>query len=196
MTSEGATERVLEGHARMAKALRSRADEIRAIGERTASVLLRGGRVLACGNGGSAAQAEHFTGELVGRFETARPGLPAVALTSDVASLSAIANDFGYELAFARGVEAHGREGDVLFGLSTSGNSPNVIEAVRRAEEMGLTTVGLTGGDGGELAAIARHPLVVPAEGTARIQEAHLVVIHAVCAVVDAAYGQERGGER
>jgi phosphoheptose isomerase len=141
---------------------------------------LKGGhKILVCGNGGSAADAQHMAAELVGRFERERAALPAVALTTDSSILTAWANDYGYDTVFARQVEALGQPGDALVGISTSGNSPSVLQALRVAQQRGLTCVALTGRAGGQLAALAGVcSLVVPAEETARIQEVHITVIH------------------
>lgn len=179
---------VLEGHLHLARSLSSLGDDIEALADETVAVLRDAGRVLICGNGGSAAQSQHFSGELVGQFEEQRRGLPAFSLASDMASLTAIANDFGYGRTFARQVEAFGEQGDMLYGLSTSGDSHNVVEALEMAGERGMTTVGLAGGDGGRIVEVADRCVVVPSESTARIQEARLVVIHAICAMVDRAF--------
>jgi D-sedoheptulose 7-phosphate isomerase len=156
-------------------------------GELLCRALRDGGRVLACGNGGSAADAQHLVAELVGRFEADRPGLPAIALASDAAVLTALANDFGLEQAFARQVEALGRSGDVLVALSTSGRSPNVLAAATAARDAGLAVVALTGSGGDALAGLADVALQAPSDVTARIQEVHGALIHALCAIVDAA---------
>ncbi len=150
-----------------------------------AEAFRRGGKVLVCGNGGSAADAQHLAAELVGRFETERPALPAIALTTDTSALTAISNDYSYERVFARQVEALGRRGDLLIGISTSGNSPNVVAAVMRAREMGLETVGLTGAKGKKLAALCDHTIMVPSARTARIQEAHVTIAHLWCEYLD-----------
>lgn len=147
-----------------------------------------GGKVLLCGNGGSAADAQHFAAELVGRFEVERSGLPAIALTTDSSALTAIGNDYGFELLFARQVEALAKPGDLLIGISTSGNSPNVCRALETAKQLGCATLGLLGRDGGELATVADYALIVPAERTARIQEMHLLLIHLLCEAVDTAF--------
>jgi D-sedoheptulose 7-phosphate isomerase len=148
-----------------------------------------GGKVLACGNGGSASDAQHFAAELVGRFERERPGLAAVALTTDTSILTAIANDFGFEGVFARQVEAIGRRGDVLVGISTSGASRDVLLAVREARERGLATIALTGDRGGELAGLVDVAIRVPSDATSHIQEGHLAIEHALAfAVEDALY--------
>lgn len=154
-------------------------------GRRVAACLRAGGKVLVFGNGGSAADAQHFAGELVGRYLRDRPGLPALALTTDASVVTAVANDIGYEAVFRRQVEAHGRRGDVAVGISTSGNSPNVVEALRAAREAGLVTVALTGEGGGRMAALADQLIAVPSRDTPRIQEVHTMVVHILCAIVE-----------
>lgn len=151
-----------------------------------ADALRAGGKLLLCGNGGSAADAQHWAGELVSRFAYDRPGLPAIALTTDTSILTAIGNDYGYERVFARQVEALGRPGDVLFALSTSGRSPNVLAALAAARARGLRTVGFTGAGGGEMAPLCDVLLRVPHEATPRIQEGHEAMGHAICALVEA----------
>ncbi len=158
---------------------------VAAVAERIGATFARGGRVLACGNGGSAADAQHFAAELVGRFVRARRALPALALTTDTSTLTAIGNDFGFERIFARQVEAHGREGDLLLAISTSGNSPNVLEAARCAHQQGMSIVALTGEGGGRLAAAADVLLAVPSTDVARIQEVHELALHAIVAIVE-----------
>ncbi len=149
---------------------------------------LRGdGKILLFGNGGSAADAQHIAAELSGRFQVERAGLPAIALTTDTSALTAIANDYGYDLVFARQVEALGRRGDVAVGISTSGRSRNVLAGLRAARDRGLTTVGLLGRDGGTIREACDHPLVVPGEKTARIQEVHILVGHVLCEIVERA---------
>jgi len=149
--------------------------------------LRNGGKILACGNGGSACDAQHFAGELVNRFEIDRPALPAIALTSDASVMTSIANDSAYEEVFARQVEALGARGDVLLALSTSGNSPNVLRAVQVATAKGLRVITLTGKDGGKL---AKHPGIdtlinIPHATTARIQEMHITCLHILCSLID-----------
>lgn len=153
--------------------------------------LRSGGKVLACGNGGSAADAQHFAAELVARFTRERPGLAAIALTTDTSTLTAVANDYGYEKVFARQTAALGRRGDVLIALSTSGNSPNVLAAVREARGRGLQAIALTGRGGGELAALADLLLVVPSATVARIQEMHELCLHALADRVEAEFAGE-----
>jgi phosphoheptose isomerase len=156
-----------------------------------ATSLERGGTLLICGNGGSAADAQHFAGELVGRFKDhERPALPALALNADTAILTAWANDAGYEDVFARQVEAYGRPGDVLVGISTSGRSANVIRAVRRARERGIHTVALTGGDGGTLLDLADVALIAPSADTQHVQAVHIVAIHLLCELIENQLGK------
>jgi D-sedoheptulose 7-phosphate isomerase len=163
------------------------------LAERAISVLRAGGKLLLCGNGGSAADSQHIATELTVRFETDRPALPAVALTTDTSALTAAGNDLGFEQIFARQVAALGRKGDMLIGLTTSGDSANVIEALKTAREMSLVTVCLAGRNGGRIAeeGLADHCLVVPGDNTARIQEVHILIGHLLCAAVDAAFADK-----
>ncbi len=153
-----------------------------------ARALGAGGKVLVCGNGGSAADAQHFAAELVNRFEMERPPLAAVALSTDTSSLTSIANDYAYLQVFSKPLRAIGRKGDVLLAISTSGNSANVIDAVQAAHELGIRVVALTGNGGGKMSAGLRAEdahLCVPHKKTARIQEVHLVCIHCLCDAID-----------
>lgn len=150
--------------------------------------LLGEGKILSCGNGGSAGDAQHFSSEMLNRFERERPGLPAFALTTDSSTLTSIANDYHYSEVFARQVRALGNRGDVLLAISTSGNSENVVRAVAAAQERGLRVVALTGRDGGALAYALKDEDVeirVPSQSTARIQEVHLLAIHCLCDLID-----------
>ncbi len=147
--------------------------------------LRQGGKVLLFGNGGSAADAQHIAAELVSRFLHDRKALPAIALTTDTSILTSVANDYAYDQVFARQIEALGKQGDVAVGISTSGNSPNVLKAVARAREMGLTTVGLTGRSGGALKDAVDWCLCVPSDSTPRIQEVHIAVAHVLCEVLE-----------
>jgi D-sedoheptulose 7-phosphate isomerase len=158
-------------------------------GRHLARVLSGGGRLLAVGNGGSAAQAQHLTSELVGRYRDDRPPLSALALHAESSSLTAIANDYGADEAFARQVRAHGRPGDVLVAISTSGRSTNVLAAVRAALDGGLTTWALTGCEPNPLREVADDGLCVDAPATATVQEVHQIVVHLMCAAVDAELG-------
>jgi D-sedoheptulose 7-phosphate isomerase len=149
--------------------------------------LRAGHKLLICGNGGSAADAQHWAGELVSRFYYDRPGLPAIALTTDSSILTAIGNDYGYDRVFARQVEALGQAGDVLFAISTSGNSKNVIAAIEAARSRQIITVGFTGESGGAMAQLCDLCIRIPSPSTPRIQEGHEVLGHAICAMVEAA---------
>jgi D-sedoheptulose 7-phosphate isomerase len=170
-------------------ALAAMAAPIEAAARRMVHSLAAGGKVMACGNGGSAADSQHFAAEMLNRFEKERPPLAAVALTTDTSTLTSIANDYRYEDVFAKQVRALGKPGDVLLAISTSGNSPNVIEAIRAAQAHGIAVAALTGKQGGAIAALlGPHDihLCVPAERTARIQEVHLLTIHCLCDGIDA----------
>ncbi len=149
------------------------------------NALKNGNKILICGNGGSAADSQHFAAEIVGRFKLERKGMPAIALTTDTSILTAIGNDYGFDRIFERQVEALGKEGDVLVGISTSGNSENVIKAVNKAKEMGIYTIGLLGKSGGKLKDIVDLALIVPSNDTARIQECHLTIYHVICEEVE-----------
>jgi D-sedoheptulose 7-phosphate isomerase len=143
------------------------------------------GKVLLAGNGGSAADAQHIAGELVSRFLFDRPGLPAMALTTDTSILTAIGNDYGYEKLFERQVQANGKAGDVLIVYSTSGKSVNIIKALEKAKEMGLVTIGLTGNKGGPMVDLCDHLLAVPSSETPKIQEGHLGIGHIICGIIE-----------
>jgi len=166
------------------------AESIVTAGRLMSDALLDEGKILSCGNGGSAADSQHFSSELLNRFEMERPGLPAIALTTDTSTLTSISNDYAFEEIFSKQVRALGRTQDVLLGISTSGNSENVIRAIAAAHERGMNVVALTGRDGGRMAEVFAEGDVeirVPATRTARIQEVHLVVIHCLCDLIDTA---------
>jgi phosphoheptose isomerase len=170
--------------ATQAQALPQLARAARALAE----ALRAGHKVLACGNGGSAGDAQHFAAELTGRFERERPGLPGIALTVDSSALTAIANDYSFEQVFAKQVQALGRAGDVLLAISTSGNSPNVVRAIEAAQAQGMTVIALTGRDGGRIAALLRETdveLRSASAVTARIQEVHILFLHCLCDAID-----------
>lgn len=167
------------------EALAAEADRLAAWGEHVADVTMGGGRLLAAGNGGSAAQAQHLTSELVGRYRSERRPLSALALCAETASLTAIGNDYGVEEIFRRAVLAHGRHGDVLIALSTSGASENVLAAVRAAAEIGMTTLALTGPGPNALTELVDDALAVRGATTATVQELHLVCVHLLCEAVD-----------
>ena len=149
--------------------------------------LTGGGKLLLAGNGGSAADAQHIAGEFVSRFAFDRPGLPAIALTTDTSIMTAIGNDYGYERLFSRQIQAHGREGDIFIGYSTSGKSPNVLLAFDEARARGLTCIGLTGNRGGPMKELCDYLLEVPSAETPKIQEGHLVLGHILCGLVESA---------
>lgn len=164
------------------------AESIAAAGTLMAESLLSDGKIMSCGNGGSAADAQHFSSELLNRFEMERPGLPAIALTTDASTVTSISNDYSYEEIFSKQVRALAKPQDVLLGISTSGNSENVIRAIAAAHERGAKVVALTGRDGGRMAGIFGPDDIeirVPADRTARIQEVHLLVIHCLCDIID-----------
>ncbi|MCX7927566.1 MAG: D-sedoheptulose 7-phosphate isomerase [Candidatus Omnitrophica bacterium] len=165
--------------------MRTKIDEIMQIAELFISCLKKGGKIILCGNGGSASDSQHIAAELVGRFQKDRKSLPAEALTTNTSSLTALANDYGYEVVFARQLEALAQKNDILVGISTSGKAKNVALAIKQAKKMGLKTVALTGGDGGELAKLADVVLAVPSSVTARIQEAHITIGHILCELVE-----------
>lgn len=173
------------------RTLEAQAPMIVAIAERVVETFRHGGKLLLCGNGGSAADAQHIAAEFVSRFRRERRGLPAIALTTDTSILTAIGNDYGYERVFARQVEALGRPGDVVIGISTSGISASVIAAMRAARDSGMTTIGFTGASGGTLVDHVDLCLCVPSHNTARIQEVHITVAHVVCEIVERALFEE-----
>ena len=170
--------------------------EIARAGEALARSLESGHKALACGNGGSAADSQHFAAELVGRFERERPGLPAIALTTDTSALTALANDYDYDRVFSKQVEALGTEGDFLLAISTSGNSKNVVEAMKAAQARKLHVIALTGRDGGAMGRMCGprdFHINVAHPRTMRVQEVHLLVVHCLCEVVDnVIYGEKK----
>jgi D-sedoheptulose 7-phosphate isomerase len=170
------------------KAMEVLAGPLSETGQLMASSLKNGGKILACGNGGSAGDAQHFSAELLNRFEMERPPLAAVALTTDSSTLTSIANDYHYDEVFSKQVTGLGREGDVLLAISTSGNSPNVLRAIEAAHERAMNVVALTGKKGGKMTALLREGdinLCVPSDSTARIQEVHLICLHCICDAID-----------
>lgn len=169
--------------------LRAESSRVHHWGRHLATVLSGGGRLLACGNGGSAAEAQHLTGELVGRFNSERAPFSAIALHTDTSATTAILNDFGEHEFYARQVRAHGRPGDILIALSTSGESENILNAVKAAQQEDLTVWGLTGPAPNPLQAVADDAIAVASDVAATIQEAHLAVIHALCGALDEALG-------
>jgi len=169
--------------------VRTHADRIVQVAELLAQALREGHKLLLFGNGGSATDASHIAAEFVGRYHRDRKPFSAIALGSDPAALTCIANDYGYEELFARQIAAHGRKGDIVIAISTSGDSPNVLKGVEAARALGLTTIGWTGGTGGKLAGLVDHCFLVPSTVTARIQESHLTLGHVLCELVEEGLG-------
>jgi D-sedoheptulose 7-phosphate isomerase len=195
MTADGVTalaasrcDAELDEAVRVVQSLRAQLGRACHVADLMITALRAGGKVLACGNGGSALEAQHFAAELLGHFRAYRPALAAVALTTEPGVLTAISNDFSYADVFARQVQGLARPGDVLVVFSTSGRSANVLAATRAARDLGVLTVALTGGDGGQIAALADHALVVASAETARIQEGHLILLHIICDRIDMAF--------
>lgn len=160
-------------------------DILSRLSEAIANAFRKGQRLILCGNGGSASDALHFAGEMVGRFQLERQAWSVIVLNSDVATMTAVANDYGYDNVFARQAEGHVREGDVFIGISTSGNSENVYRAIKTAREKGAIVGALLGKDGGRIKDAVEYPLVVPSNCTARIQECHILLIHIICEIVE-----------
>lgn len=169
---------ILKQHLDCFARLKSLGEDIETVGAVLAETIQSGGKILVCGNGGSAADAQHFAAELIGRFEQERNAWPAIALTTDTSILTAIGNDYGFADIFARQVQALGRQGDALIGISTSGNSENVMRAIATAKQQQIKTIGLAGGDGGYLKTQVDRSIVIDQSITARIQETHLFILH------------------
>lgn len=165
--------------------LKNNVSSILRICEAIIEALKKGGKLIIFGNGGSAGDSQHIAAELVGRFKKDRPALPAISLTVNTSVITALANDFGYEAVFARQIEALGSRNDIVLGISTSGRAKNVAAGFRQAKKMGLKTIALTGGDGGELLKLADLSLVVPSCVTARVQEAHITIGHIICEMIE-----------
>ena len=159
--------------------------EIRLVAEKINFCYNNGNKILVCGNGGSAAQAQHMSGEIVCTFNQERRGLPCISLTTDTSILTAWSNDYNYNKVFERQVEAHGNEGDILFAITTSGNSINLIKAVEQAKKQGLITIGLLGKDGGRLKQLCNHNIIINSNDTPRIQETHIMIIHILCDILE-----------
>ena len=167
--------------------MRAKLGEIVEIADLVIEALKKNGKVMIFGNGGSASDSQHIAAELVGRFKKDRVALPAIALTTNTSIITALANDYGYEIIFSKQIEALGQKNDVAIGISTSGKAKNVAAAIKQAKKMGIKTVALTGGDGGELAKLADISLLVPSMVTARIQEAHITIGHIICELIEQA---------
>jgi len=172
-------------HIAMFNALEPLFPLISEVGIAMQSCIKNGGKILLCGNGGSAADSQHIAAEIVGRFLKERKGLPAIALTTDTSILTSVGNDYGYDYIFARQVEALCTPKDMLIGITTSGNSANVVRAIEAANALGAITIGLTGGTGGKLNGLCKHNLIVPNSITARIQEAHIFIGHSLCEILE-----------
>ncbi|UCH18587.1 MAG: D-sedoheptulose 7-phosphate isomerase [Burkholderiales bacterium] len=177
----------LAAHRELLQNLDALDERVTLAGARMAEALHGGGKILLCGNGGSAADCQHVASELTGRFVNDRRALAAIALTTDSSALTSIANDYAFDDVFARQVKALGRAGDVLIAISTSGRSRNVVRAVDAARELSMTTIGLLGRDGGELRDRCDVSITVPSESTARIQEVHIMIGHSLCGIVERA---------
>lgn len=163
-------------------------ESIAAACERVVQCLLDGHKIMSCGNGGSACDAMHFSGEMLNRFKHERPSLPAIALTADISTITSIANDYSYHEIFAKQLRALAQSGDLLLAISTSGNSTNILNTIKAAHDRGINVIALTGNDGGKIAELLKEgdiEIRVPATDTARIQETHLLVIHCICDVID-----------
>ena len=180
-------ERIKDSIATKKKILQERTfiEQIFIIAEQVYHSLKSGGKILICGNGGSASDSLHMVGEIVGRFQKERNGWPAIALNADVASMTAIANDYGYDNIFSRAVEAYMKSNDTLIGISTSGNSENVLQAVKQAKRIGGKTVLFAGKNGGKIIKEVDYGFIVPSDVTARIQESHIMAIHIICELVE-----------
>lgn len=165
--------------------LKDNVDAIASAAQAITACLKNNGRIFFFGNGGSAADSQHIAAEFIGRFQKERRSLPAIALTTDTSALTAIGNDYGFEVVFARQLEGLGHKGDVAVGISTSGNSPNVIAAIKKAKSMGMTAVVFTGEGGGKLAPLSDIKIMVPSKVTARIQESHICIAHCICELVE-----------
>jgi D-sedoheptulose 7-phosphate isomerase len=179
--AESIFDKAIAEHLEVVRQVRDQRPILEAVARLMAATLAAGGKILWCGNGGSAADSQHLAAEIVGRFRRERRGLPSVALTTDTSILTAVANDYGYEAVFSRQVEALGDSGDLLVGLSTSGNSANVVAAFALARALGMKTVAFTGAGGGKMASLADHLFAVASADTARIQEAHILAGHMLC---------------
>ncbi len=190
MSSNNLSLEIIDNHARAGLRLReeffsANQELIAKTALEVALCLARGGKILLCGNGGSAADAQHVAAEFVNRFQLDRPPLPAIALTTDSSNITAIGNDFSFEQIFSKQVLALGSPGDILIAISTSGNSPNVLKAIEAAQERRVTTIGLTGNTGGKMAGMCQFLLNVPDKNTALVQEVHLAVEHLICRLTD-----------
>jgi D-sedoheptulose 7-phosphate isomerase len=186
---------MIDAHVQCLQNLKAIEPDLKMIGDMLLQCLLGDRKILICGNGGSASDAQHFAAEIVGRFERERPAYPAVALSTDTSILTAVGNDYGYNEVFARQVDGLGRPGDVLIGISTSGRSENVIRAVKRSKSLDMKTVGLLGKDGGALKHLVDQAIVVDSAITARIQETHIFILHYWAWQIESGLPQTRGDQ-
>ena len=184
-SSENLQKSIAENQAMFAK-LEDLITQISQVSEELKACLKRGGKILLMGNGGSAADSQHIAAEIVGRFKKERRGLAAIALTTDTSIITSVGNDYGYDYIFARQIESLCRPEDVVVGITTSGNSKNVVAAIEEANRLGATTIGLTGGTGGKLNDLCKFNLIMPSSDTPRIQEAHIFVGHSLCELLEA----------
>ena len=175
----------LENHIKTAQKMKELLPKIKEAGDLCLNTIKNGNKILIAGNGGSAADSQHFSAELTGRFKKERISLPAIALTTDTSALTAIGNDYGYEFVFSRQLEGLGNKGDIFIGISTSGNSKNVIEAIKKAKEKNIKVITLLGKDGGKMKNLGDINIIIPSNETPRIQEMHIMVLHMICQIID-----------
>ena len=185
MTSSENLKNAIADHQAMFSKLGDLIPQISQVAEELKACIKRGGKILLMGNGGSAADSQHIAAEIVGRFKKERRGLAAIALTTDTSIITSVGNDYGYDYIFARQIEALCRPEDVVIGITTSGNSKNVVAAIEEANKLGATTIGLTGGSGGKMNELCKYNLVMPSSETARVQEAHIFVGHSLCDLLE-----------
>lgn len=185
MNSTENLQNAIAEHQAMFAKLNALIPQISQVAEELKACLKRGGKILLMGNGGSAADSQHIAAEIVGRYKKERRGLPAIALTTDTSILTSVGNDYGYDYIFTRQIEALCRPEDIVIGITTSGNSKNVVAAIEEANKIGATTIGLTGGTGGKLSTLCKINLVMPSSDTPRIQEAHIFVGHSLCDLLE-----------
>ncbi len=185
MTNEENLNSAIAEHTAMFNRLHELIPLISEVAEELRACIKRGGKILLMGNGGSAADSQHIAAEIVGRYKKERRGLPAIALTTDTSILTSVGNDYGYDYIFARQIEALCRPEDVVIGITTSGNSANVIHAIVEANSIGAVTIGLTGGTGGKLSELCKFNLIMPSNNTPRVQEAHIFIGHSLCDLLE-----------
>jgi D-sedoheptulose 7-phosphate isomerase len=186
MSTEQLLKSAIAQHQAMFSQLETLIPTVHTVAETLRACLARGGKILLMGNGGSAADSQHIAAEIVGRYKKERRGLAAIALTTDTSILTSVGNDYGYDYIFARQIEALCRPEDVVIGITTSGNSANVVKAIIEANSIGATTIGLTGGTGGKLKELCNYNLIMPSNDTPRIQEAHIFIGHSLCELLEA----------